>query len=500
MLKKVFHSHRAQCILLTFLLLGGMLFEFQPLQFLEKYVYDSLARLRRTPAKQPVVIVAIDDTSIEQIGGWPWPRGDLADVILRLRYHGTHTLGIGLLYSEMARNDAVREIQKIQDLPWKNLLTEKKRKLTKTQKMNLAKIDSALNNAQKHLNQDAALIEAVNFTHNVVLPLRFILDGSEVRASSKTNERLRLNSFNLAKKRDGETASLKKAAIIPPYFSEKRLTAREVIQPYLELSRKASGLGHINLIADDDNIVRSIPLIIDYQGRDFPSFALQATGNYFGIRRLNGLKAGRSGLVLRHLKIPTDSSYRMLIDYRAPQDSIRKYSYVDVFSKKIPAAAFKNKIVIIGLTATGIAPRYKTSLHTHLSGIEIAAHAIENLINQKFISRPGWAFALEAIVLFYFMFFLLFVIPKVNQRVGMLILGIFLITWLGVAGLLFIAYGYWIHVMAPIILTVIGFGIARHRRLSSVKQNQQHDLYKSFGLSLQSQERRAARMYAVFCH
>lgn len=487
MLKKLFSSHRALCVLLTFLLLGGMLFKFQPLQSLERSVYDTLTPFRRTLAERPVVVVAIDDQSIRQIGGWPWPRDDIAKMIRMLSKYGTHTLAIGLLYQQIALHNGMQEIRIIKDMPWQNLLTGKNRKLTKSQKKNLAKIDAALNNVEKSLNPDNELINAIHDTRNVVLPMRFIIEGTEGEASSKVDGWLRLNSIDLNKNRDRQNESMPKAATLTHRYAKKPLRAKYVIQPYTKLSTKARGLGHLNLVADEDNIIRSIPLIIDYQGYDFPSFALQTAGTYFGIKRLKGLQADGKGLKLRHLTIPTDSSYRMLIDFRKPQEGILKYSFADVISGDIPAAAFENKIVIIGMTATGIAPRYKTTLHTHLSDIEIAAHAIENLINQKYISRPAWAFILEAIVLLYFMFFLLFVIPKVNLRIGMLILGSFLITWLGVGTILFIVYGYWIHLVAPVILTVFGFGIARHQRLASEKRNEQVELNKSLGLSLQSQ-------------
>jgi len=149
--------------------------------------------------------------------------------------------------------------------------------------------------------------------------------------------------------------------------------------------------------------------------------------------------------------------------------------------------AFKNKIVLIGVTASGMSPRYKTTLHSNLSEIEIAATAIENLINNKHISRPTWAIALEVLVLLYFTFFLVLVIPKVNLRIGMLILGIFLITWIVITSLLFIEYGYWLYITAPILLSFVGFGLTRHNRLSSEKQKEQAELNKSLGLSLQSQ-------------
>ena len=117
MMKKLFHSQRLQCILLTIALLGGMLLELPPLMTLEKHVFDTLARLRRTSAERPVIIVAIDDRSIQQIGGWPWPRDYIADMIRTLSAYRTDTLGIALLYQEAGLNNGLQEIQTIKNLP-----------------------------------------------------------------------------------------------------------------------------------------------------------------------------------------------------------------------------------------------------------------------------------------------------------------------------------------------------------------------------------------------
>ena len=124
-MKKLYHSQRLQCTLLTVLLLGGMLLELPPLIGLERQVYDKLARLRRTSATRPVVIVAVDDRSIQQIGGWPWPRETVADMIRKLSNFRTDTLGIGLLYQEEGLHHGLQEIQTIKNLPWANLLKDR---------------------------------------------------------------------------------------------------------------------------------------------------------------------------------------------------------------------------------------------------------------------------------------------------------------------------------------------------------------------------------------
>ena len=484
MLKNLFYSQRLQCILLTVLLLGGMLLQLPPLMTLERQVFDTLARFRSTSSKRPVVIVAVDDRSIQQIGGWPWPRDYIADMIRKLSSYRADTLGIGLLYQEAGLHNGLQEIQTIKNLPWATLLNEKKTKkrLTQAQKKNLAVIDSALKTAEKRFQQDAELENAVFNARNAVLPMQFIFDNVQGVTSAEVIGKLGMNAVVLREPSNRQNAS----TVIPLGSKGKRIRAENVLQPYSKLSLQASAMGHINMLPDDDQIIRSIPLIIQYKDHDFPSFALQVTRKYFDIGP-KSLQTSPNGLSLRHLVIPTDKAYRMLIDYRAPEDSIRKYSFVDVFNDKIPDSAFRNKIVIIGVTAAGVAPYYKTTLHGKLSAIEITTHAIENLVNQIYISRPAWAVVMEVMALFYFMFFLVLVIPKVNRRAGMLILGIFLVTWLAIAAVLFSVYGYWIQVVAPVILSVLGFAIMRHQSLSLERKNERVELNKSLGLSLQTQ-------------
>jgi serine/threonine-protein kinase len=483
MMKKLFHSQRLQCILLTILLLGGMLLELHPLITLERCVYDTLARFRRSAAERPVVVVAIDDRSIQQIGGWPWPRSTIADMIRRLSDYRADTLGIGLLYQQEVVEFGMQEIQAIKNLPWANLLKSKKPKyLTKTQKKNLAVIDKALKSAEKQLAQNRQMEQAVFNARNAVLPVRFVFDEVKGGVSPQVTGKLAMNSIDVTADRKQPQAS--SAGLRG--LRQKPISAANVLQPYANLSMQAGALGHINMLGDDDQIIRSIPQIIQYKAHDFPSFALQITRKYFDVS-LKRLQSDRNGLSLRHMVIPTDSAFRMLIDYGAAQDSIQKYSYIDVLNEKVPDSAFRNKIVIIGITAEGVAPRYKTTLHTKLSDIEISAHAIENMVNQRFISRPGWAMALEVMALVYFMFFLVLIIPKVNLRAGMLILGVFLFTWLAIAAVLFIGYGYWIQVIAPVVLSLVGFAIMRHQRVSSERRHERVELNKSLGLSLQTQ-------------
>ena len=459
-------------------ILGNILFDFDILQPLEYKVYDSMARLRKREPATPVVILAIDDESIQRLGSWPWPRSYIAEMVQLLSNYGAHTIGISLLYPTRELNPALQEIENI-----KGILVDKP---SKSKRKSATKINSILTQASKRLNHDNQLISAVRSARNVVLPLRFTLDNVGNGNAQKLSGWLKLNSIELQASPQVQNALPASSKHFRGLFNNHRIQANRINAPYHDLSTKAGALGHINLASDDDGIVRYIPLLITYQDRNFVSFALQVARKYSG-GRLKDIKIGGDGIVLQHMQIPTEINYRMLIDYSGQLANVQQISFVDVINGKVDLSTFRKKIVLLGVTAEGLTQHFNTPTKLNVSGLEIEAAAVENIINGKFLSRPSWVFFLEILALLYFGFFLLFVIPRVTPRIGAMILIIFLLTWFGASIILFVSNGIWLKVLAPVFLSIIGFALANRRRHIAEKQNENVELNKSLGLALQGQ-------------
>ena len=66
----------------------------------DRVVYDAGLSLFTRPAPQDIVIVAIDDASIDAIGRWPWPRSVHATLLQRLADARPRTVVLDLLLSE----------------------------------------------------------------------------------------------------------------------------------------------------------------------------------------------------------------------------------------------------------------------------------------------------------------------------------------------------------------------------------------------------------------
>ena len=77
----------------------------EPFERLDHAFYDSAAVLWQRLAPEDVVIVAIDDDSIAQVGRWPWRRAVHATLLERLTRDGARAVGIDIMFAEPDKDD-----------------------------------------------------------------------------------------------------------------------------------------------------------------------------------------------------------------------------------------------------------------------------------------------------------------------------------------------------------------------------------------------------------
>ena len=66
---------------------------------LDLLAYD-LMLPERPAARQPAVVLAIDDESLSTLGRWPWPRDIHARMVEQLREAGASVIGLALMFPE----------------------------------------------------------------------------------------------------------------------------------------------------------------------------------------------------------------------------------------------------------------------------------------------------------------------------------------------------------------------------------------------------------------
>lgn len=132
----------------------------------------------------------------------------------------------------------------------------------------------------------------------------------------------------------------------------------------LPVMLESGRLGTHNALADDDEVVRRYYIAMDAQGWRIPSLPARVA---------QGL-----GYAL-----PQDDT--ITLHWRGPAFSFRYVSYWDIYEdaqRKQPTRPqdeFRNKIIVIGSTATGLHDVRATPVGSFYPGVEILATAIDNL-------------------------------------------------------------------------------------------------------------------------
>ncbi len=90
---------------LTLITLAALFIYFDTLWEWDQVIYDwQLRRWTRTPADN-VVIVAIDEQSLAELGRWPWSRAVHADVVQRIHASGARVIGLDVVFAEASADD-----------------------------------------------------------------------------------------------------------------------------------------------------------------------------------------------------------------------------------------------------------------------------------------------------------------------------------------------------------------------------------------------------------
>jgi len=169
------------------------------------------------------------------------------------------------------------------------------------------------------------------------------------------------------------------------------ITYDEFLLPTAPLEQVASNIGHANVIPDGDGTVRRLPLIVDSSsGQVYPSLTLAALYRLFSMPLPQEylLENGTVDLLARD--IPVDTSYRLRINFSADNANRPYVSYGDVISGDFDPSLLNNKIVLIGMTATGEPDTWAIPTSaSKVPGVFIHAAAMDTILTERFLTEPG---------------------------------------------------------------------------------------------------------------
>lgn len=342
-------------LLLTLLaaVLGGQ----NGLGRIDHTLYDAtLSRLGRSPSAE-IVIVAIDEASLEKIGRWPWPRGVHATLLDRISAAKPRAIAFDLILTEPEPGGG-----------------------------------------------DNLFAAAIERTTSGVAPAQPAQLPSTPAPGPAASSPLAANLPAIAPV--GPAVPVVLAVLMEPAAKGALKTSL----PVPGLAAAASSLGHIHVELDDDGLARSVFLLEGLVEAD-PS--KNATWPHFALATLEAGLPGRAGQALPGERNPnqadTTGAWRrdhwMRIPFAGPPGTYTQLSYADVLRGAVPASALAGKFVLVGATAAGLGDAYATPVSGRgraMPGIEIHANVLDALQGGRALVRApplGNALASAAVVL-----------------------------------------------------------------------------------------------------
>ncbi|MFT9847145.1 CHASE2 domain-containing protein [Aneurinibacillus sp. REN35] len=351
------------------------------LDFIDFFFQDTFMQ-RESGTDNRVVVIGIDDESIENIGKWPWDRRVHAQLIDTLTQGKPAVIAFDITFPVPS------------DDPEEN----------------------------------KEMIDAVKRAGNVVLA--------------------RYGTFH---------SSAKQGSI----------EAVELSEPFLELKEAATGLGHINTIPDEDQVVRKSLYTFHYKEKPIESFSW-IIYKIFERNQKHQVNAE---------DIPLDTFNRFHIPYAGGPGQFEVVPYSSVLNGEVPPDYFKDRIVLIGPYAVGLKDDYPTPLDhkTKMYGVEIHANIIQVLLEKNFKQELDWKW--NAVILVLATLFVYYLFRKVHPGISFIVLVaiisglIFGSTYLYGKGII-ISIGYLISLLITSYIVVIGFNymkeLLERRRVTDI--------------------------------
>src|SRR5580692_6889567 len=342
------------------------------LQSIEQSSLDLRFEMRGArPHDDRVVIVGIDEQTLQKIDSFPFPRKNYATLINKLSAGGARVIAFDVTFPTPESNSGGEALRKLQA------------ELGASASPALRKQIEALELAS---DQDAALAAAIKNSGNIVLGHIFL--------DSQPDPKLAEAYFNIAWAHvfpQVLPAGFKRGQKVDlgQVWQDNGGLVKQGVQANIsKLADAAASFGFINIVPDSDGTLRHALLMIRYQDLDFfPSLDLevvrayekipdQQVAAYIAPQGLERIQMGR-----RTLRLASDGS--ALLNYTGPYHTYTQYSMWDVISGNTPPEAFQDKIVLVGATALAIGDIRNTPFEGVYMGVEVHANIIDNLLHSE---------------------------------------------------------------------------------------------------------------------
>jgi len=317
-------------------------------EFQRRLVFDSWQQwAARESSSNEIVVVMIDDASVEAKGQWPWRRTDVAALLENIASAEPAAIGIDIYFTEP---DRLRP-ENFTDLYTEDALDE----ATRGKILTLPYGDQYL----------ASIIE----TAPTVMPWVTTSEGG------RPLDELTFEAV------EGQ----------PPdgiVRTERMLTSIPLLDDV------AAARGVVLGPPDRDGIVRRVPLSVLAGEMVAPGFAVQLANMARGAEPLEWTE---DGLKVAGKTVPSDPSANFEFKMGTGWDK-NVITALDVLNGNFDIDEMQGKIVMLGFGATGTTDIVATPVSSEMQGTLVQAQAVDAILAGHWLDRPAWAQWLEIAV------------------------------------------------------------------------------------------------------
>ena len=327
---------------------------------LDNTMYD--LKVRTTQARgidERIVIVDIDDKSLQSEGRWPWPREKIARMQTNLfEQYGVSAVGFDIVFSEPDSSSGLPVLEKL---------------------------------AANELKDQPVVL-------GLIEELRPRLDYDGLMAESLAKGMSVLGYYFNVNRGAERIATLPK-----PLFTQDQMgglgsgfmQAQGFGGALPRLLEKATAAGFYNSLPDNDGVIRRMPVMINYQSGYYASLPIMLTQAAMDAKDIKLANPGGDGLNrfqphaldIEGLNVPFDLQGGVLVPYRA-QGAYRFVSATDVITGQAPVSQLEGRIVLVGTTAPGLADIRVTPVSEVFPGVEIHASLLSGILDQNLKWKP----------------------------------------------------------------------------------------------------------------
>ena len=313
-------------------------------------LYQKVFTLNKT--ESDVIIIDIDEKSLGKFGQFPWSRSVFAKILENVNVSNPKAVGFDIFFTEKDKQSP-EEIIKSYNL-----------------------IPTDVSELQKLKGHDEIFREQLEKSKSITAVL-----GSNVPSHSNYDRKAKARFLS----KGGDPKDF-------TYSYTYSIGSLETLE------QSVKGLGSISFLDQTDGIIRSLPLLVRFNNKIYPTMGLEMirVGNNQKNIYIEMNEVGINRISARPYKILSDPNGIIWIRYK---NSIKSQyiSSSDVYDGKFPENFFKDKYVLIGASAQGLFDLVKTPLGVTIPGVEVHANVIENIIDQSFLIRNPNTYVFELI-------------------------------------------------------------------------------------------------------